>query len=171
MAARNPAHWIMKTIEKLSFGMNDTMNSAALMTMQTAGITTGPEDPVDPPVGDATADDGAGDATQDGQQAEDPVGRLGRGGAGSRRSSVARCHRGDDEADRRHPDQCEAEGRNPEDHPDVLAEPVDQVVQKVPQAVGERGGPSSSASSIWSLRGTWARSAEPRLGSGSRQHR
>ena len=39
VAARNPASWTTKTRAK-AIGMNDTMKSAALMTMHTAGITT-----------------------------------------------------------------------------------------------------------------------------------
>ena len=49
--------------------MNDSMKSAALMTMQTAGITTrAPRKRLTQRVGDAPADERAGDAAEDGQQ-------------------------------------------------------------------------------------------------------
>ncbi len=121
-------------------GMNDSVKSAALMTMQTAGITTrAPMNLVDPAVRDAPADDRAGDAAQDGQCAERPVRRLLRE---VQLVLVKVRHpgrdRGDDEADRRHANQRVAHRRDPQDRPDVLAQPLRHVAEEVAEAVGEQ---------------------------------
>ena len=55
--------------------------------------------------------------------------------------------------------------------PTSLRNPSTMSPRKCRNPWGNSGGPSSSASSISSLCVTWARSAVPRLGSGSRQHR
>ena len=172
VAARKPSSCTTNTRAN-AIGTNDTMKSAALMTMQTAGITTArSEEPVDPRVGDSPADERARDAAENGQRAERPVGRLLRQ---VQLVLVEVRHpggdRGDDEADRRHADQRVAHRRDAQNRADVLAQPVGHVGQEMPRTPREEWGRvPAAASSISSVpaRGpgpptpVWARAAASR---------